>query len=185
MADYKTRSSGSGTKLPDNMDYLWTPWRYRYITEHRTEPGERTECVFCAAAACPNDSDSLVVHRAERSFVIVNRFPYTSGHVMVVPYQHAPSLQDLPGETLTEMILLARDCEKCIRALYDPDGLNMGVNIGKSAGAGVADHLHLHILPRWTGDANFMTAVAETRILPEEVATTWQRLRGAFQLPTP
>jgi ATP adenylyltransferase len=167
------------------MDYLWTPWRYRYITEHRTEPGERTECVFCAAAACPNDSDSLVVHRAERSFVIVNRFPYTSGHVMVVPYQHAPSLQDLPGETLTEMILLARDCEKCIRALYDPDGLNMGVNIGKSAGAGVADHLHLHILPRWTGDANFMTAVAETRILPEEVATTWQRLRGAFQLPTP
>jgi ATP adenylyltransferase len=165
------------------MDYLWTPWRYRYITEHATESSEPTECVFCAAAACPNDSDALVVHRAERNFIIVNRFPYTSGHVMVVPYQHAPSLEDLPGETLGEMILLARDCEKRIRALYRPDGLNMGINIGKSAGAGVADHLHLHILPRWTGDANFMTSVAETRILPEEVATTWQRLRGAFQSP--
>jgi ATP adenylyltransferase len=181
MAVYKTRLSGSGTKLAGSMDHLWTPWRYRYITEHVTEPGERTECVFCAAAACPNDSEALVVHRAERNFIIVNRFPYTSGHVMVAPYQHAPSLEDLPGETLAEMILLARDCEKRIRALYRPDGLNMGLNIGKSAGAGVADHLHLHVLPRWTGDANFMTAVAETRILPEEVATTWQRLREAFE----
>jgi ATP adenylyltransferase len=169
------------------MDYLWTPWRYGYITEHTTEyiteSGKRKECVFCAAAASANDSDALIVHRAERNFIIVNRFPYTSGHVMVVPYQHVPSLEDLPGETLAEMILLARDCEKRIRALYRPDGLNMGINIGKSAGAGVADHLHLHILPRWTGDANFMTSVAETRILPEEVATTWQRLRAAFQSP--
>jgi ATP adenylyltransferase len=169
------------------MDYLWTPWRYQYITEHRaehvTETSERKECVFCAAAACPNASDSLVVHRAERNFIIVNRFPYTSGHVMVVPYQHAPSLEDLPGETLAEMMLLARDCETRIRALYRPDGLNMGINIGKSAGAGVADHIHMHILPRWTGDANFMTAVGETRILPEDVATTWQRLHGAFQSP--
>jgi ATP adenylyltransferase len=167
------------------MDYLWTPWRYAYITEHATEhvtkPGERKECVFCAAAASPSDSDSLVVHRAELNFIIVNRFPYTSGHVMVVPYQHAPSLEDLSGETLAEMILLARDCENRIRALYRPDGLNMGINIGKSAGAGVADHLHLHILPRWAGDANFMTTVAETRILPEDVATTWQRIHEAFQ----
>ena len=163
------------------MDHLWTPWRYRYITE----PAERKECVFCAAAGCSIDRAALVVHRAERNFIIVNRFPYTSGHVMVVPYQHAPSLQDLPSETLAEMILLARDCEKRIRALYRPDGLNLGINVGKSAGAGVADHLHLHVLPRWTGDANFMTAVAETRILPEEVATTWQRLRDAFQSPDP
>ena len=161
------------------MDYLWTPWRYRYITE----PRERTECVFCAAANCASDREALVVHRAERNFIIVNRFPYTSGHVMVVPYQHAPSLEDLPAETLAEMMLLARDCEKRLRALYNPGGLNMGINIGKSAGAGVADHLHLHILPRWTGDANFMTAVAETRILPEEAVTTWQRLRDAFQSP--
>ena len=96
------------------MDYLWTPWRYSYITE----PGARKECVFCAAAGCSIDRAALVVHRAERNFIIVNRFPYTSGHVMVVPYQHAPSLEDLPGETLAEMMLLARDCEKRIRALY-------------------------------------------------------------------
>jgi len=165
------------------MDYLWTPWRYRYVIERSGEPGERTACVFCQAAAGPNDKDSLVVHRAERNFVIVNRFPYTSGHVMVIPYQHAPSLEDLPGETLAEMILLARDCEKHLRALYRPDGLNMGINIGKSAGAGVADHLHMHVLPRWTGDVSFMTAVAETRILPEELGATWQRLRDAFQSP--
>src|ERR1700683_80188 len=163
------------------MDYLWTPWRYRYITEHNTKPGERKECVFCIAAACPSDSESLVVHRAKLNFIIVNRFPYTSGHVMVTPYQHAPSLADLSGETLAEMMLLARDCEQRIRALYRPDGLNMGINLGRSAGAGIADHLHLHILPRWTADANFMTTVAETRILPEEVATTWQRLHEAFQ----
>jgi len=159
------------------MDHLWTPWRYCYITQ----PGERTGCVFCAAAECPNDSEALVAHRAERNFIIVNRFPYTSGHVMVVPYQHAPSLLDLPRETLAEMIALARDCEKRLRELYIPHGLNMGINLGKSAGAGVADHLHMHILPRWYGDANFMTAIAETRILPEDVTTTWQRLREAFQ----
>jgi ATP adenylyltransferase len=165
------------------MDYLWTPWRYGYITEHVNEPGQRTECIFCAAAACANDREALVVHRAERNFVIVNRFPYTSGHVMVVPYEHAPSLESFADETLTEMIVLARHCEKRLRALYRPDGLNIGVNIGKSAGAGVADHLHMHVLPRWTGDANFMTAVAETRVLPEEIATTWERLRAAFQSP--
>jgi ATP adenylyltransferase len=158
------------------MDHLWTPWRYRYITE----PGERTECVFCAAAANPDDREALIVHRAERNFIIVNRFPYTSGHVMVVPYQHAPSLEDMPDPTLAEMIGLARDCEYRLRALYLPDGLNMGINVGKSAGAGIADHLHMHILPRWNGDANFMTSIAETRILPEEVTTTWQRLRDAW-----
>jgi ATP adenylyltransferase len=166
------------------MDYVWTPWRYAYITEPgRGEPSTPAECVFCAAAGSANDRDALVVHRARWNFVIVNRFPYTSGHVMVVPYLHAPSLLDLPDETLAETILLARQCERHLRALYGPDGLNMGINIGRSAGAGVADHLHLHVLPRWTGDANFMTSVAETRVLPEEIAVTWERLRAAFQSP--
>jgi ATP adenylyltransferase len=159
------------------MDYLWTPWRYQYITE----PERRDECVFCAAAASPDDRDSLIVHRAARNFIIVNRFPYTSGHVMVVPYQHAPSLVSLPDETLTEMILLARQCEQRLYELYRPQGMNMGINIGKSAGAGVAGHLHLHVLPRWTGDANFMTSIAEARILPEEISVTWERLRAAFE----
>ena len=166
------------------MDYLWTPWRYRYVTDpSRSTPGQGTECIFCAAAASAGDRDMLVVHRAEWNFIIVTRFPYTSGHVMVVPYQHAPSLLDLADDTLTEMILLARQCERHLRILYRPDGLNMGFNIGKSAGAGVADHLHLHVLPRWTGDASFMTAVAETRVLPEEVDATWERLHAAFQSP--
>jgi ATP adenylyltransferase len=102
---------------------------------------------------------------------------------MVVPYEHQPSLQNLADDTLTEMVLLARQCERTLRALYLPDGLNMGVNIGKSAGAGVAGHLHLHVLPRWMGDANFMTVVGETRILPEEIALTWERLHAAFQTP--
>jgi ATP adenylyltransferase len=162
------------------MDYLWTPWRYRYVTGHSTAEGEHSECVFCAAAACPDDEKALIVHRAQRNFVILNRFPYTSGHLMVVPYDHVATLEGLPDVTLVELIRLARDCETRLREVYHPDGLNLGLNIGKSAGAGVADHLHLHILPRWTADANFMTSIAETRILPEDLAVTWQRLRAVF-----
>jgi ATP adenylyltransferase len=163
------------------MDYLWTPWRYQYITQHATQPGNLTECVFCAAAASENDRDSLVVYRAARNFIIINRFPYTNGHVMVVPYVHAPSLESFDDDTLIETILLARQCEQKLRSLYRPEGLNVGINIGTSAGAGVANHLHMHVLPRWTGDSNFMTVVAETRVLPEDLATTWERLHAAFQ----
>jgi len=166
------------------MDYLWTPWRYRYVTDPRqSAQGRGNACIFCSAAASASDRDALIVYRAKWNFIIVNRFPYTSGHVMVVPYQHAPSLLELPDDTLAEMILLARQCERHLLILYRPDGLNMGINIGKSAGAGVADHLHLHVLPRWTGDVSFMTAVAETRVLPEEVDATWERLHAAFQSP--
>jgi len=165
------------------MDHLWTPWRYPYISRHATESGQPAECVFCAAAACANDRDALVVHRGKYNFVIVNLFPYASGHVMVVPYLHVPSLLDLADATLTETILLARQCEEKLRALYRPDGLNLGINIGRSAGAGVASHLHLHVLPRWHGDANFMTVVGETRILPEDVSRTWERLHAAFETP--
>lgn len=157
------------------MDYLWTPWRYQYITAS----GAECECVFCAAPR-GDDHDTLIVYRGRCNFVILNRFPYTSGHVMVVPYKHAATLEDLPAETLVEMIALARDCERCLRAVYRPDGLNLGMNIGKSAGAGIAGHLHLHALPRWTGDTNFMTVVGESRVLPEDLEITWQRLRAAF-----
>jgi ATP adenylyltransferase len=160
------------------MDHLWTPWRYRYITG-QTE-GERAACVFCAAAASGDDSQALIVHRAAHNFVILNRFPYTSGHVMVVPYAHLATLDELPDDTLTELILLVRQCERVLGATYKPDGFNFGLNIGRSAGAGVAGHLHMHALPRWTGDANFMTSVAETRILPEDLGVTWEKLRAAF-----
>jgi ATP adenylyltransferase len=161
------------------MDYLWTPWRYHYITNS----GDMAQCVFCAAARSGDDRAMLVVHRGERNFVILNRFPYTSGHVMIVPYDHAATLVELAPETLAELILLARDCERHLRTVYRPDGLNLGMNIGKSAGAGIAGHLHMHALPRWTGDTNFMTVTGETRVLPEDLDITWQRLRAAFGNP--
>jgi ATP adenylyltransferase len=160
------------------MDYLWTPWRYQYVTQ----AGGPQECVFCAAAKAGNDREMLVVHRAERNFVILNRFPYTSGHVMVIPYPHVATLEDLDDPTLTELILLASRTEKHLRALYRPEGLNIGINIGRSAGAGIAEHLHMHLLPRWAGDTNFMTTVGETRVMPEELVITWERLRAAFQV---
>jgi len=159
------------------MDYLWTPWRYQYLVG----AGKQDGCVFCAAARDTDDRTTLIVHRAERNFVILNRFPYTSGHLMIVPFEHASSLQALDVETVAEMMKLARTAEGHLRTLYRPDGLNFGINLGAAAGAGIAGHLHLHGLPRWMGDANFMTVVGETRILPETLEITWERLRDAFR----
>jgi ATP adenylyltransferase len=158
------------------MDFLWTPWRYRYITGQ----GKPGVCVFCSAAESADDHANFVVHRGEHAYVILNRFPYTSGHLMVVPYTHAATLLELPDHTLTEMMKLARDSEEHLRALYHPQGLNIGMNLGESAGAGIAGHLHLHALPRWTGDTSFITVVGETRVLPEDLEVTWQRMREEF-----
>src|SRR5204863_9143607 len=119
-------------------------------------------------------------HRASHNFVILHRFPYTSGHVMVVPYEHSGSLGELKEDTLVELVRIARDVETRLRSLYGPDGLNMGLNIGKAAGAGIAEHIHMHVLPRWFGDTNFMTVAGEIRVLPEELSLTWDRLRAAF-----
>jgi ATP adenylyltransferase len=158
------------------VDYLWTPWRYQYITAADPPTG----CVFCTAAANPDDRASYIVHRGRHNFVILNRFPYTNGHVMIVPFTHVASLEAAPEEILIEMTLLARQTEKHLRAIYRPDGLNVGMNIGQSAGAGIAGHIHLHLLPRWAGDTNFMTVTAETRVLPEDLLTTWERLHAVF-----
>jgi ATP adenylyltransferase len=158
------------------MDYLWTPWRYQYITG-QVKPDR---CIFCAAGESTDDRAHLVVYRGAYAYVILNRFPYTSGHVMIVPYNHVATMLDLPEEALAEMMRLARDAERHLRAVYRPDGLNLGMNLGESAGAGIAGHLHLHALPRWTGDTNFMTVVGETRVLPEDLEVTWHRLRDAF-----
>jgi ATP adenylyltransferase len=159
------------------MDYLWTPWRYSYISQ----VGEPEACVFCAAGNPAADPHvNLVVHRACHNFVILNRFPYTSGHVMVVPYQHLARLEDLNDETLVELVRLTQQSEKILRRVYRPDGINLGMNIGRSAGAGIAGHIHLHALPRWYGDTNFMTVVGETRVAPEELTVTWERLSAAF-----
>lgn len=161
------------------MDYLWTPWRYHYIVK----TGDPVECVFCAAGKGSNDQETLVVHRGVHNFVIVNRFPYTSGHIMVVPYAHVATLDDVPDEALGELIRLAKASERHLRSIYNPQGLNLGMNIGKAAGAGIAGHLHLHVLPRWNGDTNFMTTIGESRVLPEDLSLTWTRLRDAFQEP--
>ena len=158
------------------MDYLWTPWRYQYITAPDAPDG----CVFCRAAESADDRENLVVHRARRNFIILNRFPYTNGHVLIVPFEHVPSLEEVAEETLIEMTLLARQTERHLRSIYRPDGMNIGMNLGKSAGAGIVGHIHLHMLPRWTGDTNFMTVTGETRVLPEELKVTWEKLRAAF-----
>jgi ATP adenylyltransferase len=159
------------------VDRLWTPWRYRYLTADKAPTG----CIFCTMASDTKvDKEQLVVFRGTANFVVLNRFPYTSGHLMVVPYLHSPDLAGIDPATASELMELTRQAEKHLRAIYKPDGLNLGMNIGESAGAGIAGHIHMHVLPRWTGDANFMTTIGETRVLPEELSVTWKHLRDAF-----
>ena len=160
------------------MDYLWTPWRYQYL-EQATQ-GKQPDCIFCEALALNRDEETLIVHRAKKSFVILNRFPYTSGHVLIVPYAHVAELHLCQPGALEEMMELAQKLEGVYHREYKPDGMNLGMNLGKAAGAGVAGHLHLHMLPRWIGDSNFMTVTGETRVHPEDLRTTFDRLKKAF-----
>jgi ATP adenylyltransferase len=132
-------------------------------------------------AAADQDQDMLIVFRGRHNFVVLNRFPYTSGHLMVVPYRHSADLAGIDESTAGEMMALTRAAERHLRAIYRPDGLNLGMNIGESAGAGIAGHIHMHVLPRWTGDANFLSTVGETRVLPETLDVTWQRVKSAFE----
>jgi ATP adenylyltransferase len=158
------------------MDYLWTPWRFQYVSA-----APAAECLFCVKAAARRDEEHLVVHRGADSFVLLNLYPYTSGHLMVAPYAHVATLEEAPEEALAEMMRLARQAEKHLRTLYRPRGLNVGFNIGECAGAGVADHLHMHVLPRWPGDTSFVTTIGETRIVPEDLAVTYEKLSRAFR----
>jgi ATP adenylyltransferase len=158
------------------MDYIWTPWRYTYVAS----VDKKTECVFCDLPAVGDDEKTLIVHRAEFNFVILNAFPYTSGHVMVVPYEHVDRLNSISEAAAGEMMALSRRLERILMEVYEPDGINLGMNIGKSAGAGIAGHIHMHVLPRWVGDTNFMTVVGETRVLPEVLEDTYRRLKAKF-----
>lgn len=189
------------------MDRLWTPWRYSYIS--REDSGSRkgvppeladwpaefdTDCVFCnllgaTAYAVQNGMDLVaadraarIVYRGQHCFICLNAFPYSTGHVLLLPYEHLDTLAALPAASAIEMMHLAQRTETALRQAYSPNGLNFGFNLGESAGAGVAGHLHMHALPRWVGDANFMTVVAETRVLPETLETTWQKLHRIFTL---
>jgi ATP adenylyltransferase len=156
------------------MDYLWTPWRYQYMKE--VTSGEQPECIFCDALTRNKDDETLIAYRGAKNFIILNRFPYTSGHVMIVPYAHVAELHLCDAGTLEEMMRLAQRVEAAFQANYKPDGMNLGMNLGRAAGAGVTGHLHLHALPRWMGDSNFMTVVGETRVHPEDLKTTYERL---------
>lgn len=158
------------------MDYLWTPWRYAYVST-----AERTSgCIFCDLPHLNDDEKAQIVFRGKHCFVVLNTYPYTSGHVMIVPYAHLDQLVRLPTEASIEMMALSQKLEGVLRELYKPDGVNLGMNIGKAAGAGVAGHIHMHILPRWIADANFMSVVGETRVLPESLETTYQKLKSAL-----
>jgi len=163
------------------MDRIFTPWRYAYVTTADRAPS----CIFCdrAPSRHANTSDDLrnfILHRGQHCFIMVNAFPYTSGHVMVVPYRHVDRLDLLAPDEAAEMIALAQRMETILRQLYRPDGINLGMNIGKAAGAGVAGHIHMHVLPRWFADANFMSVIGETRVLPETIVETATRIRQAL-----
>jgi len=158
------------------MERLWTPWRLTYVTK----AGPTTpDCIFCRAQAA-GDDEPLLVRQGTRAFVILNKFPYNNGHLMVVPRRHVARLTDLGPEELLELMTLAQAVERALVNLYRPDGFNMGLNLGRPAGAGIADHLHLHVVPRWVGDTNFMTVFDDTRVLPEELAQTATRVREAL-----
>ncbi len=136
---------------------------------------------FLQCRARRGDAQYFVVHRASKNFVILNLYPYSTGHLMVVPYEHVSTLAEAARETLEEMMLLVQQSQRHLQQIYLPPGFNLGMNLGESAGAGIAEHIHMHVLPRWPGDTNFMTTVAETRVLPEDLAVTWRKLRDAFQ----
>lgn len=159
------------------MKHLWSPWRMEYIEHHAKEDG----CVFCNAQAKADSAENLIAHRGKLAYVILNRFPYTSGHLMVVPFDHRPNLEGLDPATRAEIMELTSRCMTVLRAIYKPQGFNMGANIGEAAGAGVLGHVHIHIVPRWKGDTNFMSSLASTRVLPEALEETYRRIREGFQ----
>lgn len=162
-----------------HMDILWTPWRFSYVSDGVNRDG----CIFCEkiAAERQRDAENLILHRGKRNFVVLNLYPYTTGHAMIAPYAHEPRLAGLDAETRGEMMELGQKIEGALEQTYHPDGFNMGMNLGRSAGAGVAGHVHLHFLPRWTGDSSFMTTIGETRVQPEDLATTYRKLAAFFK----
>lgn len=159
------------------MENLWSPWRMKYISGDGTPAGE---CVFCSA---PNQEDSpknLVVHRGDKAYAILNRYPYTTGHLMIVPFLHVPSIEDLTPATRAEMMEMVSRALTVLREVYRTDGFNVGINMGSAAGAGISEHAHIHIVPRWGGDTNFMSTIGETRVLPEELEETFVKIKKAW-----
>ena len=159
------------------MITIWSPWRMEYIDN----PVKPEGCIFCREAAREDGPENLIVARGVKAFVILNRYPYTSGHLMVVPYPHLPTLEALDTETRAEIMELASRSVDVLGLVYHPEGFNLGINIGKAAGAGIDDHVHLHVVPRWSGDTNFMTTISTARVLPEDLPATYLRVRTAWE----
>jgi ATP adenylyltransferase len=155
---------------------IWAPWRLRYVSN----ANKQTECVFCAKPEEGDDRKALIVHRGERCYVILNLYPYTSGHLMVAPFEHVGQVQEIASETMAEMMDLAQQAIRKLEEVYSPEGFNLGVNQGRVAGAGVEGHIHLHVVPRWAGDNNYMPVVADTRVMPQSLEETYDALEGGF-----
>ncbi|CAN5282573.1 HIT domain-containing protein [soil metagenome] len=161
------------------MDVLYSPWRYGYIKGERPE-GD-TACIFCELVQNPaRDEENFILKRAEFNFVVLNIFPYAAGHLLIIPYDHVDLLDKANDPTTAEMMALTKRAQAALTQAYSPEGFNIGMNLGRSAGAGIATHLHMHILPRWSGDVNFMTSIGETRNIPEALMVTYEKLLGKF-----
>lgn len=161
------------------MEILFTPWRYPYLTSPKSD--QPSGCIFCNAASSDDTRETLTVFRAPRALVMLNRYPYTNGHLMVAPTAHEARLFDSSDSSLRALIRLTAEAQRILSDVYRPDGFNVGMNFGQVAGAGVADHYHLHIVPRWSGDSNFMTVTAQTRLVPEELQVTFEKLAPHFR----
>jgi len=159
------------------MNHIWSPWRMEYLEGNNKDEG----CVFCLAQAMQDSAENLIVFRGERAYVILNRFPYTSGHLLVNPFEHKQTLDELDAETRAEMMELTTQCTTVLKSIYKPQGFNVGVNMGSAAGAGVPQHIHIHIVPRWAGDTNFMSTLGQTRVLPETLEDTYERIKNGFK----
>lgn len=165
-----------------DMDILWSPWRYDYIRSAKSDGNDIEECVFCALLSNEKaDSEKFIVHRAKYNFVLLNIFPYITGHLMIVPFRHLPDLEKAEKRSSDELMDLTIKSQRILREVYSPEGMNIGMNLGKAAGAGVMGHYHMHVMPRWAGDSNFMTTIAETRTIPESLESTFEKLRDKFK----
>ncbi|MEN2974479.1 MAG: HIT domain-containing protein [Candidatus Caldarchaeales archaeon] len=165
------------------MKIIWAPWRMRYIKEHLKEKREKG-CVFCIESEEYRDRENLILYRGDKCFIILNKYPYTSGHLMIAPYRHTGDLESLDEEELCELMNLAVISIRALKREYNPSGLNIGLNIGEAAGAGIEGHIHLHVVPRWVGDTNFMTVISGTKIIPELPEETYERLIKYFKKPS-
>ncbi len=159
------------------MDRIWSPWRMQYIESAKVEGGA---CILCEKPRESKDAENLILHRGRLCYIIMNLYPYNNGHLMVVPYKHVPDMTDLDDATLLEMMQFVRLSETLLRQVMRPDGFNIGANIGRVAGAGIADHVHMHVVPRWMGDTNFMPVLADVHVMPELLATTYAKLKDGL-----